>query len=60
MLQILSCVFDIKINCTFAVYILISLVIINFLFFENTSQMSLSHKITDVPNSQNTFKKQFL
>ena len=60
MLWLLSCVFDIKINCTFALYIVKSLVIIDFSFFEKTSQMSLSHKITDVPNSQNTFKKQFL
>ena len=55
----MSCVFDIKINVTFDLYIVKSLVIIDFPFVEKTSQMSLTHKITDVPNSQNTFKTQF-
>ena len=32
---------------------------IDFSFLEKTSKMSLTHKITDVPNSQNTLKTQF-
>ena len=34
--------------------------IIDFSFLVKTSQMSLTHKITSVPNSQNTLKTQFL
>ena len=41
-------------------HIVKSLVIIDFSFVEKTLQMSLTHKITDVPNSQNTFQTQFL
>ena len=56
----MSCVSDIILNSTFVLHIAKSLVIIDFSFVEKTSQMSLTHKITDVPNSQNTFKTQFL
>ena len=41
-------------------HIVESLVIIDFSFVKKTSQMSLTHKIRDIPNSQNTFKIQFL
>ena len=41
-------------------HIVKSLVIIDFSFVEKTSEMSLTHKITYVPNSQNTFKTQFI
>ena len=41
-------------------HIVNSLVIIDFFLVEKMSQMSLTHKITNVPNSQNTFKMQFL
>ena len=60
MLYLLYSVFDIKINFIFALHIVKSVVIINFSFVEKTSQMSLTHKITDVPKSQNTFKMRFL
>ena len=60
MSSLLSCVVDIKINFTFALHIVKLLVIIDFSFVEKTSQMSLTHKITDVPNSQNTFEAQFV
>ena len=60
MVYLLSCLFEIILNSTFALHIAISLVIINFSFFDKTSQMSLTHKVTDVPNSQKTFKAQFL
>ena len=33
--------------------------VIDLSFVEKTSQMSLAHKIPNVPNSQNTFKTQF-
>ena len=60
MLYLLSCFLDIKINHSFALHIVKPFVIIDFPFVENTSQMSLTHKITDVPYSQNTLKTQFL
>ena len=60
MLYFLSCVFDKILKLIFALHIVKSLVIIDFCVAEKTSQMSLTHKITDVPNSQNTFKTQFL
>ena len=53
-------VFNIILNSTFALHIVKSLVIIEFSFVEKTSQMSLTHKITDLPYSQNTFRKQIL
>ena len=45
---------------TFVLYIVNSLLIIDFSLVEKTSKMSLTHKITNVPNSQNTIKTQFL
>ena len=56
----MSCVSNIIFNSTFSMPILKSLEIIDFSLVEKASQMSLTHKITDVPNSQNTLKTQFL
>ena len=60
MLKLLYCVSDIIFITPFALHIVKSLIFIDFLLVEKTSKMSLTHKITDVPNSQNTFKTQFL
>ena len=60
MFWLLSSVYYILFNSTFASPIVKTLDIIYFSFFEKVSQMFLTHKITDVPNSQNTFKTQFL
>ena len=52
MLYLLSCASNILLNSTIALHIVKSLVISDFSFVEKRSEMSQTHKITDVPNSQ--------
>ena len=51
-----SCVSNIIFDSTLVLPIVSSLVIIDFSLVEKTAQISLTHKITNVPNSQNTSK----
>ena len=53
----MSCVSSILCNSVLVLSIVNSLLIIDFSLVEKTLRIFLTHKITNVPNSQNTLKK---